>query len=244
LTEELLCRLEIDGAEIKAIGPLGASTDINTIIVDDKRYGKMVPRNGEYFTFRILDVNDKEIDDRFVDRAVKLSFMSYTKRFNIEAKKARNSEYADFKVMFRTPENDERHVMTKSTIMYHYFPIADFRNPKRGLCVINPNFWFTDHGNSIPMWMIDPVHYDENSTARGPTIDFDGTYRHELGHGWGLPHDPEPNTTMSTPYSKLREFLDERTIFRMIKKYGMKKISPRKLVRWLRYIWARSERFS
>ena len=239
------CRLVFEDGRIVSYGPSALSINIEQIVQEDKKYGVFKPRNGKYFTFRVLDVNDKEIDDEFVNRAELLSFQSYTKRFNFDVKKAKPGEYADFRTIFRTPENDERKEMTNGTIMYHFFPIADYNNPNRGLCVVNPKFWFTSHGESLPMYIMDPDHYTkEDTVSRGPTIDYDAVTRHERGHGFGLPHDPAPNTTMSTPYPSIREFLDERTIFRMIKKYGLRKIQKmRDFTRFLKYIWHKSENY-
>lgn len=130
--------------------------------------------------------------------------------------------------------------MRPGTIMYHYFTINDINSPNRGLCVINPDYHYTTDGKTISLHIIDPEHYDENTAVTGSTIDLDAVLRHEFGHGLGLPHDPEPGSTMSTPYRVLREFLGERDVMRGIKKYGFKKMRTNWYSRWWHWLRRRS----
>ena len=227
---------------VELSGPIADSNNIDEVIESDKRYGIMVPRNGKYFTFRIIDTQDNEVTEKMLNQAVKLAWKSWTLRLNFDVRQARHAEPSDFTVLFRTPENDERNEMNPNTIMYHYFPISDVSNPLRGLCVINPNYYFTSHGNGIPLHIIDPEHYPEPTEYTGSTIDLDAVLRHEFGHGIGLPHDPIPNSTMSTPYHTLNEFLAERDIARGVAKYGKNAISERRLRRWLDWLFGKSER--
>ena len=229
--------------KIDVSGPRGIGATFDELIQNDKQYGKMTPRNGIYFTFKIIDTQDNEISKTMLNRAVKLAWLSWSKRINITVKEAKSDEMPDFQVIFRTPQNDERREMQDGTIMYHYFPINNINHPNRGLCVINPNYYFTVNGNPFPLHVIDPEHYDENSTSTGSTVDLDAVLRHEFGHGLGLPHDPEPGSTMSTPYKVLSEFLGERDVMRGIKKYGFKKMRASWFVRWWNWIRRRSENY-
>ena len=147
---------------INTSGPIiaRAHSHIDTVIQSDKKYGIMSPINGEYFTWRALDTSDNEVSERMLDWGVKLAFKSWKLRIPYKFKKTSKHETPDFRLIFRTPENDERKEMKPNTIMYHYFPISKKDHPNRGLCVINPNFYFTVHGKGVPMYKVDPVNYD------------------------------------------------------------------------------------
>lgn len=237
------CRVTYNASknEIKMIAPKASGNDINGIIESDKRYGVMKPANDKYFTFRIIDTKDNEVTEKILNRAVKYAWKSWTLRLNFDVRQTKKNEHADFRVLFRTPENDERGEMTKSTIMYHYFPISRIGHANRGLCVINPAFYYTTHGKGVPLHIIDPKNYPEPTKVKGSTIDIDGVLRHEFGHGIGLPHDPEPFNTMSTPYSVLAEFLKERDVMRGIAKYGRKNMPSHIFTRWWKWLRRKSE---
>jgi hypothetical protein len=192
----------------------------------------MHPINGKYFTYRIENTRDIEITGKRLQKAYQKGWRRWTKRINFVIKKAKQGDPADFRVLFRTPETDERGELDQNTIMYHYFPINNISSPFRGLCVVNSLFLYTVDGKGISMHEIDPDHYPMDTTARGRTIDIDQVFGHEDGHGIGLPHDPQMGNTMSGNYSFMAEFLSERDVFRGIKKYGMAKIPVRWIVRW------------
>lgn len=241
---EQFCKaiLNVNG-KIEYVAPMLGSTDINDIVEDDKRYGKMNPINGEYFTYRISNVHDDEITDKKLQKAYTMGWRRWTKRIDFVIKLAKATEDPDFRVIFRTPETDERGVMDANTIMYHYFPINNVSNPLRGLCVVNSNFYYTVDGKMVSMYQIDPEHYDEDTTAHGTTIDIDQVFGHEDGHGIGLPHDSMMGQVMSPSYSFMAEFLTERDVFRGVKKYGNAKIPISHLTRWWRYIRGKSDRY-
>jgi len=237
------CRVTYDFNRINTTGPKGDSGRLHELIKHDEKYPVMVPKNGRYFTFRILDTHNDEVTERMLDRAVKYAWKSWTLRINIEVRQAKKHEDPDFTILFRTPQNDERKVMTAGTIMYHYMPISRLDHPLRGLCVINPDFYYTSHGNRIPLHVMDPDNYSTDSVGQGKTIDIDGVLRHEFGHGLGLSHDPASDNTMSTPYNHLREYLSERDIYRAQQKYGYKPTKVRRLVRKLKWLWYRSDNY-
>ena len=245
MDKEQFCRVTYNqlNNKIEMTGPMADAEHIHNVIQLDKKYGIMTPRNGRYFTFQIIDTHDNEVTERKLNRAVKYAWKSWTIRLDFDVRQAKPGEPADFRILFRTPENDERGHMNRSTIMYHYFPISNTSSPNRGLCVINPNFYFTAHGKPVPLHIIDPVNYPEPTTSTGRTIDLDAVLRHEFGHGIGLPHDPLPGSTMSTPYNVLSEFLQERDVMRGIAKYGMRKMNPNVFVRWYKWLRYRSERY-
>ncbi|WP_420546593.1 matrixin family metalloprotease [Nitrosopumilus sp.] len=189
----------------------------------------------------MLDKNNEEITEKMLNRASKFAWKSWTIRLNFDVRQAKSGEQPDFRVLIRTPENDERGEMDDNTIMYHYFPIMDVDHPLRGLCVINPNFYYTVNGEGVPMNLIDPENYSPGTHVRGSTIDLDGVLRHEFGHGIGLSHDPEPGNTMSTPYMILEDFLQPRDIMRGAAKYVKQNMSESDLQRWLKWLKSRSE---
>ena len=239
-----ICKAIYDGpGKIKFLAPIAGSLDINDIIEQDKAYGKMHPMNGEYFTYRIENTLDIEITGKRLQKAYQKGWRRWTKRINFVIKKAKQGEPADFRVIFRTPETDERGEMDYYTIGYHYFPINNISSPYRGLCVVNSKFIFTTHGEPISMHEIDPVNYPEDTTNEGMTVDIDQFFGHEDGHGIGLPHDPQMGNTMSPSYSFMAEFLSERDVFRGIKKYGMAKLKVSAIVRWWRRMRKKSDSY-
>ena len=156
-------------------------------------------------------------------------------RLKIKFKMAKEGEYADFKIEFRTTAEDN--VLTSNTLMYHYYPINDINNPFRGVCVVNKDFNWTTHGNSIPL--NDP-HFPTNSTK---TYDFDAIYTHELGHGLGLPHSALRYQVMSPNAGIMSEWLtEEEDLPRLYAKYEKREMSEHKLTRWLNWLFHASER--
>lgn len=217
--------------------------DVHTLIEHDKKYPIMVPKNGKYFTFRIIDTHNDELTKGMLNRGVHYAWRYWMLRTNIDVRQARVGDDPDFKILIRAPKDDERKIMTSGTIMYHFMPIARLNHPLRGLCVINPDFFYTIHGNVVPLHEIDPVNYTRNSGRRGITIDVDNVLRHEFGHGLGLSHDPTKGSTMSTPYNLISEHLSERDIFRIQQKYGYKKQNPFLLKMKLRWLWYFSDKY-
>lgn len=232
-----------ENGEIQYEGAQAPGTDINTVVENDKRYGKMQPINGRYFTFSVEDVLGEEVTNKQIIKAITLAWHEWELRTNLDVRHDKSGARTDFRVLFRTVENDERKHLTNSTIMYHFFPIQSIVNENRGLCVVNSKFYYTADGNPLPMWIIDPIHYTKETTWMGSTIDLDQVFRHEFGHGIGLPHDPSPGNIMSTPHNNMSEHLSERDIYRGIQKHGYRKMKASKLVRLLKWIFHRSDNY-
>lgn len=127
--------------------------------------------------------------------------------------------------------------------MYHYYPIHQTDHPLRGLCVVNKRFFFTPDGNYRTGDYFN--RHGTRVTSLGnhyATIDFDQVYGHELGHGLGLPHDPEANQIMSSNYGVMSEFPQIRDQSRMQAKYGVRVMASNRLLRWIRWLRVASDR--
>ncbi len=206
----------------------------------DKRYGNFTPRNGKYFTFKVYS-GDKEISHKTVVKAVHYAFKGWTIRTKIKVKRARKNELPDFRIYFRTVAEDP--LLKKNTIMYHYYPISDVNNPKRGVCVINADFYYTVHGNPISMHEIDPDNYPEDTKITGKTMDIDAIIRHEFGHGFGLPHDEKSPTVMYYSAGGMAEFPAPRDIARIQAKLGVSTLSKYRVFRWMLWLRYRSDNY-
>lgn len=234
---ERICRATINKkGEISYDSQVTNGSTLQEIIQDDKKYGVMIPKNGKYFTYRVMDWEGKWINNKQIVRGVTLVWNKIEKVIDLEFREAKKGEYADFKIYFRRVVDDP--LLNKNTIQYHYYPISNFNNPHRGVCVVNADFTITTHGEGIPLHEYDPEHYPEPTIATKSTIDFDATYEHEgPGHGLGLPHSPNKNTKMYFNYAGMAESIfDENpheTIARLRAKYDKKEISESKLQRWI-----------
>ena len=218
------------------------STEINSIIEEDKQYGVFQPFNGEYYTYRVLN-EDKEITNIQVLKSVEYSYRRISLRTNLKFRRARDGEYADFRVEFRTVATDPEKELKASTLMYHYYPIHNFANRLRGLCVINKDFFWTTSGGSLDMHHIDPENYPElNSGYGGKTYDLDQVYTHEVLHGLGLPHSKTAGNVMSPNYGIMAEWMSDEDIARVQAKYGSRNISESRIKRWLKWLKIASNR--
>ena len=240
---EPMCKVTYDNGQINYVAPIIGTADINEVVKNDQSYGKMVPRNGKYFTWKLLGAHDEELSEKQFLRAITLAWQHWEKRVDFPIQMARKDEIPDFKVLVRTVDTDERGELTNSTIMYHYFPINNFDHKLRGLCVVNSGFYYTVHGRSVSMHEIDPVNYPNDTNAMGRTIDIDQVFIHEFGHGIGLPHDPEGGNVMSSNYGIMADFPTERDVYRAVVKYGVPKQKPRWFSRWWNYLRHRPDRY-
>jgi len=227
--------IDFDSAQLE-------STELTQIIEEDKRYGKFEPFNGEYYTYRVMN-EDKEITNKQVLKSIEYSYRRISLRTNLKFRRARDGEYADFRIEFRTVETDPEQELKPSTLMYHYYPISNTSNRLRGLCVVNKNFFWTTTGEGLDMHYIDPDNYPEpNSGYSGKTYDFDQTYTHEVLHGLGLPHSKTAGNVMSPNYGIMAEWLSDEDIARIQAKYGKRNISENKIKRWLKWLKIASNR--
>lgn len=239
----LMCKAMIGkGDDVNFYSPVSASTDMEQILEDDKRYGIFKPNNGKYFTYRVLN-EDEEITSQQVLKTIQYSFQRIALRTPLKFRRARGYEKPDFRIDFRTVASDPEHQLTDGTLMYHYFPISNPDNKLRGLCVVNKRYFWTSHGKSLDMHEIDPKNYPEpNSGYRGTTHDFDQVYTHEVLHGLGLPHSKVAGNVMSPNYGIMAEWMSDEDILRIQAKYGKRNLSEHKIKRWLNWLWRSSER--
>lgn len=216
---------------------------ISQVIEDDEKYGKMVPVNGKYFTFRVLN-EDQEFTKKEAKRAMRYA----QKRWSIYAnlpkfKLAKLNEIADFTLKFETVESDPDQRLNENTVMYNYYPISDVTSKFRGLCVVNKKFFYTTHGNSVKGTFLQSKGFQvQFPNGDYGTLDFDQIYGHELGHALGLPHDPEEGNLMSFRVDIMAEFCTIRDQLRIIAKYGKSKLSAWHIFRWLSWLIPSSDR--
>ena len=248
IAKERICNAIYDFGEIKFQSEKIVSDSLEAMIEDDKKYGVMKPKNGKYFTYKVMDWSGKWMGHKAITKGVTLSWNKAEKIIDLEFREVEDDlEYADFKVYFHTVETDPRKQLTKNTIMYHFYPISDFDNPNRGVCVVNVGFPFTTTGEGIPLHIFDPQHYPDPVTSTAETIDFDAVYEHELCHGLGLPHSPHKNTKTYGNYSGMAESMfDEEpyeTIPRLQAKYPKEIMSESRLKRWINYFKIRQDKY-
>lgn len=243
---EQICKVIIDKNEsIQFESVLANGSTLSEIIQNDKKYDVMVPYNGKYFTYRVMDWEGKWISNNKIRRAITFTWNKVEKILNLDFKEAKDGEYADFKVYFRRVIDDP--LLSANTLMYHYYPISDFNNEKRGVCVVNVDYAWTSDGEGIPLHIYDPEHYPDFTTATAQTFDFDATYEHEgPGHGLGLPHSPNRDTKLYYNYSGMSESMfDENpleTVLRLQAKYPKKVMKPHIFRRWINWFKARRDR--
>jgi len=241
MTEKYCELVLLDNGKMQSTDAAETTTkSIEEKIQDDKRYGNFVPRNGKYFTFRVYG-EDEEIKHKTVIKAVHYAFRGWTIRTKAKVRRARKNEEPDFKIHFKNPRTDS--LLKKNTIMYHYYPINDVNNPKRGMCVINSDFYYTVHGNPISMHMIDPKNYPKDTKRTGKTMDIDAIIRHEFGHGFGLSHDNQTHTVMYYSQGGMAEFPQKRDIARIQGKLGVSLLSKHIVFRWMLWLRYRSDNY-
>lgn len=246
ISKEIICKAiwKDNNVTFESQEILGST--LQEIIEGDVKYGKMIPKNGKYFTYKIMDWKGKWISDVQITKAITLSWNKAEKVVDLEFRLAKENEYADFKVYFRNTADDSN--LTKNTIMYHYYPINDFNNVNRGVCVVNTDFPFTSNGEGIPLHIFDPDHYPTPVLSTAETIDFDAVYDHEgTGHGLGLPHSPNKYTKMYGNYSGMAESMfdedPQETVPRLEAKYPPKLMKKHHLKRWINWFKTRQDNY-
>lgn len=212
------------------------SDSISTVLLNDKKYGLLRPRDGKSFSYKILSL-DKEVTERQVVRAVSSALFNWHLHLNLDYHKCKSNELPDITIQFKSIAEDP--TLNTSTLAYMYYPLGGKTN---GVMVINTMFYWTNNGEGIDMYFIDPIHYPTpgSSKNKGETHDLDKVLTHEFGHGiFGLPH---LSGTMAPRYDLMEEYLDEETIFRASQKIPKRNMIESKFKRLLAHLKIRSER--
>ena len=218
-----ICKLQFDKKNrIVTTAKKTNFRNIEDLIEHDKHFGILKPRNGKYFTFKIINMSEEELSYRQIRKAVRYGLRRIKFKTNIKIRYRKNpSTLTDLTIIGRTPSTDERKEMDNNTIMYAYFPIDDFDDPDRGIVVVNTDVDFTAHG-------------------RNNTVDMDQVFTHEFGHSFGLPHDGNEKSIMYA-YENNVDILHERDILRFQAKYGKRTWKKGMEERVLRMFRIRSE---
>ena len=240
-----LCRAIITEDNIAFESAVARGSTLQQIIEDDKNYGVMIPYNGKYFTYRVVDWEGKWISHKRIRDAITFTWNKVEKIVDLEFREAKDGEYADFKIYFRRVADDS--LLTENTLMYHFYPISNYDNPNRGVCVVNVDYTWSSSGDGIPLHIYDPDHYSTPTIATAKIFDFDAIYEHEgPGHGLGLPHSPNRQTKMFGNESDMIESMfDEvpyETVPRLQAKYPKKEMKESRLKRWIRWFKATRDR--
>ena len=246
--QEMICQAIVNQkGEIRYASAVVNGSSLEEIIEDDKQYGKMVPKNGKYFTFRVADWKNRWMTSEQLRKGVGIAWNTIEKVIDIDVREAKFEEYSDFKIYFRKTEDDP--LLTKNTLMYQYYPINEFSAPNRGVCVVNADYPWTSDGEGIPLHIFDPEHYPNVTTYTAKSFDFDDVYVHEgPGHGMGLPHSPNKGTKMYGNHSDMADTIfdedPQETIARLRAKYPERKFSRfHFLKRWMRYYLYRRDNY-
>jgi len=247
---DLICRATNTGNSVgfttemvkdgKIIGR--AESDVQSLanlINSDKSYGLLKPKNGKYFTYKIMSL-DKEITDSQMIKATSRALNRWAFKLKLKYSKADSGEEVDIKIYFRSEEEDP--LLTSSTIAYMYYPLGSTYN---GIMVINTRYYFTLSGNAVNMHYIDPVHYPDPKTApiQGASIDLDVVMYHEFGHGiLGLQHDVHAGNGMAYRYDLMSEMPSTRDLSRGAAKIGYRDDNKSYLERLWNYLTKTQDR--
>lgn len=204
----------------KVVGKIETLSDsLNTIILSDKKFGVLKPKNGVYFTYKALN-KDVEITDKNVDKAIRMAMNRWSFPLNFTYRRAKEGEAVDLTFEFKSESEDS--ILNSSTLAYMYYPIGGLNN---GRCVINTRFWWTLSGSGVDLHLQDPIHYPTpTGKTQGQSWDLDQVLGHELGHGLlGLQHYIEG--LMAYRYDLMSELTAEADIIR-----GSQKIPKRNIL--------------
>jgi hypothetical protein len=170
-------------------------------MLSDKKFGVLKPKNGLYFTYKILSV-DTELTHKKVHKAVANALNRWHFPLKFDFKRAIDGEAVDITIQFNSEAEDP--ILNSSTLAYMYYPLGGITN---GKMVINTRFFWTLDGKAVNMHFIDPIHYPDVTTApiQGLSHDLDQVMGHEFGHGiLGLQHFFEG--LMAFRYDLMAEF--------------------------------------
>lgn len=241
----LLCKAEVVDPKkglVEFSGPANTGVSLEEQIQEDKKYGTMRPRNGQFFTWKAEDWQGKFITKRQIKYGLNFAQQQVELEIALDIKRWQRGMEPDFKISFRRTADDPE--LRSSTLMYHYYPINDIANPLRGLCVVNTDFPWTVHGNPISMYEIDPAHYPVDTPNTGFTYDFDQVYTHEFLHGLGLPHSPNKFEVMSPNYGIMAEFMTAWDKKRIAAKYTPRPWWKKHFyTRWMQFYQKRSDKY-
>ena len=116
-----ICKYELNSScEVECL-TIGKTTEVLTVpemIEDDKRYGTLEPRNGKYFTFKVIDMPKEELPRKTIVKAAQhgLNRLRFHTNLNIRQTKD-TTQPTDLTIIGRTPKTDERTDMSVKTIM-------------------------------------------------------------------------------------------------------------------------------
>ena len=162
MEKERICYAIVKGDNLEFTdGAPALDESLEEQIKEDRKYGMMVPRNNNYFTWQMMDWQGKFMSSRQLRYGINLAQHQAELEIPIDVKQAGRTELPDFKIYYRRTLDDP--ALTSNTLMYHYYPIQNLMNPNRGVCVVNTDFPLTVHGNPISMHLLDPEHYPEHN---------------------------------------------------------------------------------
>jgi len=217
----------------KVVGKItNNATSLSSIIESDKKYGFLKPKNGKYYTYKILSV-DTELTDKRVHKAVMNALHRWGFKLKIEYKRAKPDEAVDITIRFSSEQEDS--LLNSSTLAYMYYPLGGSFN---GTMVINTRFYWTLSGKAVNLHFIDPIHYPDVMTApiQGQSWDLDQVMGHEFGHGiFGLQHFE--TGLMAYRYDLMTEYTEDPDIIRASQKVPKRNILDSLVKRkmdWLR----------
>ena len=102
MPDPTICKMIFDEAancyHFESAGAGVGKLSLEDQIEEDKRYGKMVPRNGKYFTVRAMDWNNNWITNRQIKRGIVLAFHQAEIEITLDVRYAKEDEQPDFKV--------------------------------------------------------------------------------------------------------------------------------------------------